>query len=70
VTGSAWARQRGLSGLAAVIGLYEAWEPVVAELYGRYRFGKIMVTDPQRDWPGTRARIGAAVGETEQGHGR
>ena len=70
VSGSAWARQRGLSGLEAVAGLYEAWEPVVTELYGRYRFGKIMVTGPQRDGPGALARIGAAVRETEQCHGR
>jgi hypothetical protein len=70
VTGSAWARQNGRSGLAAVTGLYEAWEPVVTGLYGRYRFGKIMVADPQRDWPGALARIGAAAGETEQRHGR
>ncbi len=70
VSGSAWARQRGLSGLEAVVGLYEAWEPVVTELYGRYRFGKIMVTDPQRDGPGALARIGAAARGTEQFHGR
>ena len=70
VTGSPWARQRHLSGLEAVVGLYEAWEPVVTRLYGQYRFGKIMLTDPQRDWPGSLARIGAAVRETEQPHGR
>jgi len=70
VTGSPWARQRHLSGLEAVVGLYEAWEPVVTRLYGQYRFGKIMLTDPQRDWPVSLARIGAAVRETEQLHGR
>jgi hypothetical protein len=70
VSGSAWARRRGLAGLDAVVGLYEAWEPVVAGLYERYRFGKIMVTDPQRDWPGSLARIGAAARGTEQLHDR
>ena len=56
-----WARRRGLRGQDAVVGLYEAWEPVVTRLYGRYPFPKIMVTDPQRDWAATLARVCAAV---------
>jgi thymidylate kinase len=70
VRDSRWARQRGLAGQEAVVGLYEAWEPVVTQLYGQYPFPKIMVTDPQDDWPGSLARICAAAAETEQIHGR
>jgi hypothetical protein len=44
-----------------VVRLYQAWEPVAARLYSRYPFPKIMVTDPQRDWPAALARICAAV---------
>jgi hypothetical protein len=61
VANSPWARRRGLQGQDAVTRLYEAWEPVVTRLYGRYPFPKIMVTDPQHDWPQTLARICAAV---------
>jgi hypothetical protein len=61
VANSPWARRRGLLGQAAVVGLYEAWEPVVTRLYGRYPFPKIMVTDPQDDWPAALDRICAAV---------
>jgi hypothetical protein len=43
------------------IRLYQAWEGVVDDLYGRYSFGKLMVTDPQRDWDTALARIYAAV---------
>lgn len=44
-----------------MVRLYQAWEPVVARLYGRYPFPKIMVTDPQHDWPEALARSCAAV---------
>jgi hypothetical protein len=56
-----WARSRNLGGREAVIQLYQAWEGVVDDLYGRYSFGKLMVTDPQRDWDTALARIYAAV---------
>ena len=49
VTGTPWARRRNLRGQQAVIRLYQAWEQVVDELYGRYPFAKLMVTDPQQD---------------------
>ena len=58
---SPWARRRGLRGQGAVVGLYQAWEPVVTRLYNRYSFPKVMVTDPQHDWQATLARIRAAV---------
>jgi hypothetical protein len=58
---SPWARRRGLQGQDAVVKLYQAWEPIVTRLYSRYRFPKIMATDPQGDWWETLARICAAV---------
>lgn len=61
VENSAWARRRGLRGQDAVVGLYKAWEPVVTRLYSEYPFPKIMVTDPQDDWPGTLTRVCSAV---------
>jgi len=39
----------------------EAWEPVVSELYERYPFPKLMVPDPQHDWPAALRAICAAV---------
>jgi hypothetical protein len=57
VENSAWARHRGLRGQDAVAKLYQAWEPVVTQLYSRYPFPKIMVTDPQHDWQLTLMRI-------------
>lgn len=56
-----WARRRNLRGLGAVIALYQAWEAVVDLLFDQYPFGKLMVTDPQHDWPAALARIGAAI---------
>jgi hypothetical protein len=56
-----WARSRNLGGREAVIRLYQAWEGVVDDLYGRYLFGKLMVTDPHQDWDTALARIYAAV---------
>jgi hypothetical protein len=67
VENSLWARRRGLQGRDAVVRLYQAWEPVAARLYSRYPFPKIMVTDPQRDWLATLARICAAVRPSQHG---
>jgi hypothetical protein len=61
VENSPWARRRNLRGQDAVVKLYEAWEPLVDELFSRYPFPKIMVTDPQGDWSGALARICAAT---------
>jgi len=61
VEGSPWARRRNLRGRDAVVRLYQAWEPVAARLYDRYPFGKLMVPDPQQDWPAAVRRICAAV---------
>jgi hypothetical protein len=61
VENSPWARRRGLRGPGAVAALYEAWEALVDELCGRYPFPRLMVTDPQQDWPAALARIGAAI---------
>jgi hypothetical protein len=61
VQNSPWARRRGLHGLDAVIRLYRAWEPIVTQLYRQYPFPKIMVIDPQHDWPAALTRICAAV---------
>jgi hypothetical protein len=56
-----WARLRDLRGLGAVSALYQAWEAVVNLLYDQYPFGKLMLTDPQHDWPAALARIGTAI---------
>jgi thymidylate kinase len=61
VENSPWARRRNLRGREAVVRLYQAWEPVVSKLYDRYLFGKLMVPDPQRDWPSALQAICAAV---------
>jgi len=61
VENSPWARRRNLHGRTAVVRLYQAWEPVVSQLYLRYPFGKLMVPDPQLDWPAALQRICAAV---------
>ena len=61
VANSPWARRRGLRGPGAVAALYRAWEAFVDTLYDRYPFPKVMVTDPQQDWPAALARIGAAI---------
>lgn len=61
VENSPWARRRGLRGPGAVVALYQAWEAFVDALYDRYPFPRLMVTDPQRDWPAALAQIGAAI---------
>ena len=61
VENTRWARRRDLRGRDAVVRLYQAWEPVVSQLYLRYPFGKLMVPDPQLDWPAALQRICAAV---------
>ncbi|HEX3190899.1 MAG TPA: hypothetical protein VHS30_14080, partial [Streptosporangiaceae bacterium] len=61
VQDSPWARRRGLRGRDAVVGLYQAWEPVAVELFDRYPFGKLMLPDPQRDWPAALRAVRAAV---------
>ena len=61
VENSAWARRRNLRGRDAVVRLYQAWEPVVSQLYERYPFGKLMVPDPRHDWPAALQTIYAAV---------
>jgi thymidylate kinase len=61
VENSPWARRRNLRGRDAVVQLYQAWEPVVSELYRQYPFPKLMVPDPQRDWPTALRNICAAV---------
>jgi hypothetical protein len=67
VESSTWARRRNLRGQDAVVRLYQAWEPVAARLYSRYPFPKILLTDPQRDWAATLARICAAVRSAQRG---
>ncbi len=61
VENSPWARRRNLQGQDAVTELYQAWEPIVTQLYSRYPFPKVMVTDPQHDWQVTLTRICAAA---------
>ncbi len=61
VENSQWARRQNLRGPGAVVALYLAWEPIVSLLYDRYPFPKLMVTDPQHDWPAALARIGTAI---------
>lgn len=56
-----WARPRNLHGPGAVVELYRAWEALASRLYDRYSFGKLMVTDPQHDWPAALTRIGTAI---------
>lgn len=54
---SPWARRRHLHGQDAVVKLYQAWETIVTQLYDRYTFPKLMVTDPQHDWQAALTRI-------------
>ena len=61
VEDSPWARHRNLRGLDAVVQLYQAWEPVVSQLYDGYPFPKLTVPDPHHDWPATVRVICAAV---------
>jgi thymidylate kinase len=61
VENSPWARRRNLRGRDAVIQLYQAWEPVAIQLYRQYPFSKLMVPDPQCDWPAALRTICAAV---------
>ena len=61
VENSPWARRRDLRGRDAVVRLYQAWEPVVSQLYDQYPFGKLVVPDPQHDWPAALQTICAAV---------
>ena len=61
VENSPWARRRNLRGRDAVVRLYQAWEPVVSQLYDRYPFGKLTVPDPQHDWPAALQTICVAV---------
>jgi hypothetical protein len=61
VENSPWARRRNLRGRDAVVQLYQAWDPVVSELFDRYPFGKLMVPDPHHDWPASLRAISAAV---------
>jgi hypothetical protein len=61
VANRTWARSRNLRGREAVVELYRAWEGVVDELYGRYPFPKLMVSDPQLDWEAALTRIYQAV---------
>jgi hypothetical protein len=61
VENSPWARRRNLRGPGAVVELYQAWEAIVSPLYDWYPFSKLMVTDPQHDWPAALTRIGTAI---------
>jgi predicted kinase len=61
VADSPWARRRNLRGLDAVVQLYQAWEPVVSQLYDRYPFPKLTVPDPHHDWPAALRVICAAI---------
>jgi hypothetical protein len=61
VESSPWARRRHLHGQDAVVKLYQAWEAIVTQLYDRYSFPKLMVTDPQHDWQAALTRICEAV---------
>jgi hypothetical protein len=61
VQNSPWGRRRDLRGPSAVAALYEDWEAFVDTLYAKYPFPKLMVTDPQQDWPAAQVRIGAAI---------
>jgi predicted kinase len=61
VENTPWARRRNLRGRDAVVRLYQAWEPVASQLYDRYPFPKLMVPDPQHDWPAALRAIRAAI---------
>jgi hypothetical protein len=37
------------------------WEAIVSPLYDGYPFPKLMVTDPQHNWPAALTRIGTAI---------
>lgn len=61
ISDSGWARQRGLTGMAALVGFWRAWESVVDELYERYPFPKLLFLDPQLDRPAVLAAVLAAL---------
>lgn len=50
MAGCAWARQRKLAGLGAVIGFYQAWEEVVDELFTLHSGPKLMLEAPELNW--------------------
>ncbi len=57
MTESPWARERHLTGVAALVEFWRAWEAVVDQLYDRYPFGKLMLLDPQLDREGALAAV-------------
>lgn len=59
VSGSPWARRRGLVGQQAVVEPYRAWEQLVDELLPTVE--SVVVRDPQRDWDGALRRVVDAV---------
>ena len=61
VESSPWARRLNLRGPGAVVELYRTWEAIVSPLYDGYPFPKLMVTDPQHNWPAALTRIGTAI---------
>jgi hypothetical protein len=61
-SGYGWATRRGLTGEEAVVGFYEDWEQLAAELFALHSGPKLWVDDPQTDWEGTHARIQAVLG--------
>lgn len=61
VENSPWARRRNLRGPGTVVALYEEWEATVNLLFDRYPFPKLMLTDPQDNWPAAVTRIGTAI---------
>ncbi|HEX5114689.1 MAG TPA: hypothetical protein VFW65_05775 [Pseudonocardiaceae bacterium] len=61
ITDSAWARARQLTGTAALVGFWRAWEALVDELYGRYPYPKRLFLDPQSDRQAVLTAVVAAL---------
>lgn len=64
VAGFPWAQHRNLSGRAAVVELYRAWECVVDDLMMTFSGDTLLVADPQDNWEAALARICSAVAAT------
>jgi energy-coupling factor transporter ATP-binding protein EcfA2 len=59
--GSAWARERSLTGPEAIFAFYEAWEPIALELCELHEGPLLVLQDPERDWAETYVRLQAAA---------
>ena len=55
--GYGWSKARGLTGRDAILGFYEEWERIAAELAAQHPGPCLWLEDPQLDWEATMATI-------------